>query len=148
MLEYSIGYHTCIHPYLQVKTIHAKRMPMTSVRHPSMQKSVFAEVRDSNLHRSPWKFDFTYALPYRQGSYYHNPMKLYCSICDEIVYPENLERCDACQEPTHTGCMSDEGEDGKLCANCGVSCRGCNMIILTDSVKSEHVDSNGNCPDQ
>ena len=60
-----------------------------------------------------------------------------CTGCDGVVYIEDEEfRCANCEELFHKQCLSEEGEDGLLCISCGTLCKGCNMVILSNS--SEH----------
>ena len=61
-----------------------------------------------------------------------------CWTCAETVYEEDQVRCDACTNVTHPGCLSSEGDDGQLCADCGDACSCCDMITLRDQVASLH----------
>jgi hypothetical protein len=66
-----------------------------------------------------------------------------CWICDEVVHDEEQERCDSCSQTTHAGCLSEEGEDGRLCAECIDECPGCEMPIVLDWKVSEHFEMQG-----
>ena len=72
-----------------------------------------------------------------------------CWTCGEVVYEEDQEKCDACGQTTHLGCLSEEGEDGRLCDECVDECPGCEMPIVQDWKVSEHVKIQGKqymCP--
>jgi hypothetical protein len=72
-----------------------------------------------------------------------------CWICGDVVYEEDQVRCDACDQAVHSGCLSEEGEDGRLCAECIDECPGCEMPIVQDWKVSAHVQIHGTqymCP--
>jgi hypothetical protein len=75
--------------------------------------------------------------------------KMACWTCGEVVYKEDQEKCDACGQITHLGCLSEEGEDGRLCDECIDECPGCEMPIIKDWKVSEHIQIQGTqyiCP--
>lgn len=64
-----------------------------------------------------------------------------CWGCTECIYDEDdVYRCESCTEPFHMACLSsDDGEDGRLCMDCGDSCKICHMIVMRDTASSNHV---------
>jgi hypothetical protein len=75
---------------------------------------------------------------------------LLCWVCGDKMYDDDAASCDACGNPAHVGCLSEEHEDGRLCADCGVECPWCDMAIVRDFSVSNHIEKDANgmycCP--
>jgi hypothetical protein len=55
---------------------------------------------------------------------------------DDMEYMD----CACCEERFHLWCVSEEGEDGPLCKDCGITCDQCDMVILRHDSTHAHTE--------
>ena len=66
---------------------------------------------------------------------------MYCPSCtDRIKDDMEYMDCACCEERFHLWCVSEEGEDGPLCKDCGITCDQCDMIILRHDSAHAHTE--------
>lgn len=73
--------------------------------------------------------------------------KQHCFCCDEVGYVDegDFGECAVCDNQFLIPCLSEEGEDGMLCGECGTDCITCGTTVNKEKQDSEHYDTCVEC---